>query len=618
MKIYDRITSVTIDGKDLPSRIDLGRFCFADSKKDLTNRNIDVGADKIIEQGLLEDANKSLQDLFYFFRDEMSKNTGFTINPLVQNVAENFPLNEFEILLEENLFHLEEISRHPHCLLQRTIEKVNVSRAKRIPARSYQNLASHTEDWLHKSIVNFEPRRILTEEMDSEYDVYENQVTVALLERCLLYLNKRTKQISDINDFLEKYEKLLSDRDDSKGWYEKIRRNLDLIGKVYEDEHYSDNKGKDVLNSTQNRLSRMSERLKALKGARLFVSINSRMVNSLMAEQDVRPTNVIANHRHYRYVRKLWLALNRIDRMKSEEERIGYEHEVIDGVRCYSMSLIVYVVKHMLGYEIKGSYDRWIANREFYPTIWFNVTKNATLRIKIGDYEIMLVVLCNPTELKDSDVSDSIYVLSLNLCCSSQHLIRISPYDVDSTERVAKVIKSYIIRNFVSKIRQNYEYAHILKDYVNNCIPTDYIEFHDDFTYSLTGILQCDKDLDMSAIIRKLQQNDRYLNRSRADEEMIQNSIKHLVNDIKQKSNDLSNSIYCLGCQNHNHINIIYLRNLKYIKCNECHFVLDSTTNRVVLKNTDEKYRRLSEDDWGMDYIEFEYNAPENQDRRIM
>lgn len=607
MKIYDRIISQYIDDKSLPRKIDLGRFYFADSKKDLTNSNINIGTEKIIEQSLLEDKNKSLQDLFYYFFEVTPKDTRFTIEPLIQNIENNLHLNEFETLLEKNLFHIEEIFRHPHCLLQRTIEKVNVSRAKKIPSRGYQNLASHTEDWLHKSIVNFEPRRILTEELDLEYDVYENQITMALLERCLQYLAKRTKQISDINYFLDKYEILLSDRDDSKGWYKKIERNLALIGKVYEDENYSDNKGKVSLTHTQNHLLIMSKRLKALKGSHLYVSVNSRMVNSLMSERDVRPTNVIVNHRHYRYVRELWSALNRVDKMKTEAERIENEYKVIDGVRCYAKTLIAYTVKNMLGYELKGSYDSWIAKHKHYPDISFNITENGTFKIKIKDYEIVFVALCNPTQLKDSDIllhSNSMYVLSFDLKSSSHRIIGISPYDVDSTERVAKVIKSYIIRTFVSKIKQNYEYAHILKDYASNCIPSEYIVFHDNFTYSLKGILQDDKDLDKPHIISKLLQNVTFFKRSRPDKNTIQNHMENLVNDIKKTSEDLSNSIYCLGCANH--ITHIYLKDLNYIECNVCHFVLDSSSKYIVFKNTDNKYANLTEEDWGMDYIKIE------------
>lgn len=204
MQIYDRLKSVQIDDKNLPSQIDLGRFYIVDTKEELTNRIINAGSDKIILQDLLDNKNKSLQDLFCYFHASTNESglSDFSVIPLIQSVKEKLFLNKFEELLEAKILHLEEIFRQPHYVLQRTIEKVNVSRAKRIPAKSYQNLASHTEDWLHKSIVDFKPRRILNEELDLDFDVYENQVSVALIERCLLYLNSRIQEVTTLETFL--------------------------------------------------------------------------------------------------------------------------------------------------------------------------------------------------------------------------------------------------------------------------------------------------------------------------------------------------------------------------------------------------------------------------------
>lgn len=223
MQVFDRLKSIAIDSSKLPNHIDLGRYFVVESGQDLTNRIVNVGVDKFISQELLESKNKSLQDLFCYFNAALLeiKDNDFAIIPLIQSVKDKLELNKFEELLESKVFHLEEIFRQPHYLLQRTIEKVNVSRAKRIPAKSYQNLASHTEDWLHKSIVDFKPRRILNEELDLQYDVYENQVTIALIERCLIYLNSRIHEVHDISNFLDEYYKLLEDRNDSAGWYKK-------------------------------------------------------------------------------------------------------------------------------------------------------------------------------------------------------------------------------------------------------------------------------------------------------------------------------------------------------------------------------------------------------------
>ena len=241
MKLYDRYIDRFVSETDLPNQIDFGRYYISGDgvqTKEITYSNFRTN--KAISQELLLEENKSVQDIFVDIAIDTEKagESNFTVIPLIRRIKNKLGLNEFEKLLYEKVFHLEEIFRVPHYLLEREIEKVHVSRAKRIPSKSYQYLASHTEDWIHKSIVSFKPSRILNEELELNFDIYENQLTVAFLERCLVYLNSRLKEIQDIKSFLAEYEKLLKNRNDQKGWYKKINRNLSLIGAVYEDDHF--------------------------------------------------------------------------------------------------------------------------------------------------------------------------------------------------------------------------------------------------------------------------------------------------------------------------------------------------------------------------------------------
>lgn len=602
MLIYDRLKSVQIDDKNLPSQIDLGRFYIVDTKEELTNRIINVGSDKIILQELLDNKNKSLQDLFCSFH--VSTNapgpSDFSVVPLIQSVKDKLSLNKFEELLESKILHLEEIFRQPHYVLQRTIEKVNVSRAKRIPAKSYQNLASHTEDWLHKSIVDFKPRRILNEELDLDFDVYENQVAVALIERCLLYLNSRIQEVHDIDDFLVEYGKLLSDRDDASGWYKKIERNLSLIGCVYEDDNYSGKiSRKDILSTTQQRLLQMSKRLKALQNSSLFSEVNHRMVMFHMSELDVKPTNVIANHRHYRYVRELWRALNTVDQEKSEAERIQYEQKVIDGVRCYAKAMISYIVKKILNYEIEGTYGKWTASHQHFPSIDFSETDRNLLSLSISGAKIYFLPICNPASFNDSELEKDIYVLSLNCKSSTEQLIRVSPYDADSVERLGRVIKSYILKAYLSKIKEQHEFQHMLKDYIY-CISSKEISIQNNYFYMFKGIPQL--DLEVSDVLERLSNDDNYNKRSRTDKDNIRSSMESLVGEINFKAKDLAKSIFCFDCLKP--IDKFHLKQLDHIVCS-CGFALDSSENRVLFHNIESKFSTLREEKWGMDYIAY-------------
>lgn len=605
MKVYDRYNGNLLDVDKLPEQIDLGRFVIPKTNEDITNRIINVGAERIIRQEILENDNKSLQSLFCQFYQFVTKaeTDSFDVKPIIQSVKSKLFLNRFESLLEEKLFHLEEIFRQPHYLLQRTIEKVNVSRAKRIPAKSYQNLASHTEDWLHKSIVNFKPHRILNEELDLLYDVYENQVTIALIERCLLYLNSRIKEVHDITEFLKDYSKILSDRDDSRGWYQKIERNLTLIGDVYEDQNYHQNTDRSsVLAQTQAKLLAMQRRLKALQSAAIYNEVNKRVVQSLMSEGDVRPTNVIANHKHYRYVRELWLELNTEDKEQSEKERNNYEQTVIEGIRCYAKALVAYIVKDVLGYDIVGSYVSWMATSDYYCSISME-ERNGAICLSIGKNEISFVTVANDSkESADNIRRKGLYILSLGNSKREGRIISISPYDADSVERVGRIIKEYILREFLASINTSFDYPQMLKDYVKyiNC---QYVVFNSNYSYSFKGIPQ--SDISDTDAVRGLEADDQFNRRSRPDRDAIRLNMKNLVTDINVNAGKVLSLIKCQNNDCHLDVHKQDAKQLEYLQCS-CGFVLDSTDGHVIFKNKDTRFEALSPADWGMDYVEFD------------
>ena len=602
MLLFDRYQGCSINSDDLPSEIDLGRYYISQTNEDITNRVINVGTDKIIRQGLLENENVGLQELFcqFYHLEKSATNDEFEVVPLAQCIKDKLFLNDFERTLEKELFHIEEIFRHPHYLLQRTIEKVNVSRAKRIPSKSYQNLASHTEDWLHKSIVDFKPRRILNEELDFLYDIYENQATVAFIERCLRYLGGRIKEIYDIKDFLVEYERILSDRDDEKGWFKKINRNLALIGEVYEDQynHRKYNRNNDLA-KTQERLSQVQKRLKALQRASLFDEVNKRHVQSLLTEKEIMPTNVMANHKHYRYVRELWRGLNNVSNERSDDELAKYEQEVIRGVRSYAKALITYTVRNTLEYNLTGNYSHWEARHDHYCKITMHEQDDSCIGLNVGGVDLRFVAIANDSSV-DSDiiVNRNLFLLSLGNSKKHERIISVSPYDADSVERVGAIIKSYIIKNLVSRLREKYAYPHQLRDFVT-CVNSEYVIFDNDFTYSFKGLAFT--EISPKSAIEILSQNEEYKKRSRSDRDEIRNGIESLVNDINKQSIRLFSQIVCFNCMNT--IPRRNLRQLSYIQC-DCGFILDSTGSRIIYKNKDEKYAELSNTDWGMDYVE--------------
>ena len=605
MKIFDRYKGALLDRDHLPENIDLGRFYIQETRQDLTNRLINVGEGRFIHQEILENQKKDIQSLFCLFlqQERESSKNDFGLKPIIQRIKSKLFLDDFEVFLEENLFHLEEIFQQPHYLLQKTIEKVNVSRAKRIPAKSYQHLASHTEDWLHKSIVDFKPRRILNEELELHYNVFENQITVALIERILRHIERRITHVEDLIKFLNKLTSTLTKQKKHVGWFQKNIRSLTLIGYAYEDQNYkNDTSDRKRLANTQKRLLEMQNRLKALQTKPLYKEISNRTVQTLVTKRDIRVTNVIANHKHYRYVRELWMRLNDVDGAMSESKLMEYEQDVISGVRSYAKILIAYVVKDVLGYEISGNYSSWNATKEYACDISLS-EKNGILSLHIGKRTIEFVAIANKCQIeKDELKKKNLYIMSLCEDDDNGTIVSIHPHDSDSVERVGRIIREYIIKDYLDRINEHFEYPQILKDYTKY-IESDYVIFDLNYTYSFTGIPQSDiNDVDA---IRGLESDDRFNHRSRPDRDLIRTNMKGLVSSINVNAKKILSLLVCQNIECQTHIQRRDAKQLEYLACS-CGFVLDSTGGHVIFRNKDSRYSGLTSEDWGMDYVEFD------------
>ncbi len=609
MKLFDRYTSRTVLKNDLPYQIDFGRFCIIDESeniKDLTYSNFQTR--KAIRQEILLDKNKGLQDIFIDISidTEKSDNNKFDVIPLIRRIRNKLGLNEFEKLLYDKLFHIEEIFRVPHYMLEREIEKVHVSRAKRIPSKSYQYLASHTEDWTHKSIVSFKPSRILNEELELNFNIYENQITIAFIERCLVYLNSRLKEIQDIKSFLAEYETLLKNRNDQKGWYKKIHRNLSLIGAVYEDDYFHGKRNDaSTLSSTEEVLNQIKKRLLQLKKSVLFELVNKRATKSI----SLRNTNVMVNHKHYRYVKTLWLELDKVKPEKSEAEKIKFEQDVIKGLRAYAKSLITYVLINNLDYEAYGNYSSFEAKHLHLIDVTFNESSKGIFEITIGEKKINIVVTGNLPENDDKLLSflktQNTYVLYYdeNQTLDNSTFIHINPLDPDSVERVAVLLRKYMLFGYLNNLSKEYKFKQLLKEYIQY-IPTEFLEF--DLTSYIYKFHSYPKtQLSYEEIKGKIEKDTLYKSKGRPDRENILNCVRELLNEIESNADSLRDDyLLCYNCGAK--IHSYNTEKLNYLKCiaHDCKCLIDSTNEEnVTLKIGDSRYGNLSKKEFGMDYF---------------
>jgi RNA polymerase-binding transcription factor DksA len=219
-----------------------------------------------------------------------------------------------------------------------------------------------------------------------------------------------------------------------------------------------------------------------------------------------------------------------------------------------------------------------------------------------------ITIANEPTEI--NLIAQDIIVLyfSENSKQINQRIIGINPLDPDSCERIAILIRKYIIINYLNNIRQEYKYAQILKDFIH-IFQNEFLQFNEEsYTYQFVKSPKTLSEEDVAKsekdVAEKLNQHPKYLNdKSRPHKEEIMKNVKKLVQAIYQNGRKLQNDyLYCLSCgkkiQSHS------LKELNYLQC--CDFVLDSTKfPNVIYKNTDKQFYNLRSEDWGMDSLDF-------------
>lgn len=606
MMLFDRYNGETVSEKDIPNQIDFGRYCFADNGKDITYSNFPTN--KAIKQDLLSDENKSIQDIFLDIAIDVAnaKENEFEVVPLIRKIKNKLYLNEFEKLLLDKLFHLEEIFRVPHYLLHREIEKVHVSKAKRIPSKSYQYLASHTEDWVHKSIVSFKPSRILHEELDLDYDIYENRLTIAFINRCLAYFRRRLKEVRDISIFYNLFLKLIETNFSKTIYSNKINRNLRLMGLANKlsqsDEEVKSNQ--DNLSNTKEIIEEIYKKIQLLKKKQLFELVNSRSSQGIT----LRDTNVLVNHKHYRYLKILWKELDNITHEDIIGEKLKHEQDVINGLRQYAKSIITYTLKDTLEFELKGTYQKFTGEHLFYDTIEL-IEDKSIFRIRIGRFEKRIIVIANEPEntreqfelLKKNNTV--LFYYSENPSNETLQTISINPLDPDSIERAGAFIKKFLLSSYSEKINRKFEFAHLLKEYVKY-IPDSHVSFNtSDYTFSFHSYPK--SELKEDDIKKQFETDTLFAKKSRPDKDNVYRELSNLISEINQKAEELKNKyLHCFSCgtefQSYN------ITELNYMKCPSCNALYDNSSDKeITLRIDDARYNSLENKDFGMDYISF-------------
>lgn len=313
------------------------------------------------------------------------------IVPLVPGMSEAVEILPLEKKIRESFGHLESVCTKPRAHLHVEVERVNIAKARRVPASAPAYLAAHTEDWDRPLLKGVLPKRVLAEVRHDQVDIYENRVAARLVDNLLFYLQRRIQIVS-------KLLKVFADKENysskAGGTYMRQSRILELWGNSIDS-----NEGRKKAEGTLKKLEWLKYKLMGLMDSPLYREVPKR---SYVATT-LRMTNILANDQHYRHVAELWTewSMSGFSRSKSPKEVYSTYQELCSGLDRFATLLIVRAL-HALGY---APADDALA-KTIFPGCMFPIVGNGirfdfswesdgTVSINLGKIRLRFIAFAN-------------------------------------------------------------------------------------------------------------------------------------------------------------------------------------------------------------------------------
>ena len=470
MVVFDRVLNKEVLISKIESPIVLGRYIFSEDNSinllngckikkqdflvphkslegEFNNKKIYFQENELLNETISSLVKHSLMDVSeeLEYTDDLSNLS--EVNILLRNFDERLKISEFELFIQNKLFHIEEVCRQPSYHLKREITKLNVSRAKRIPVKAINYLAAHTEDWSRRKIRSVEPRKVLTEIIDYNLEIYENQVTVRFIDKLLVYFSHRmVNEIDVIDSFIENIEQIIISRSNAgkkKYLYKKLDNDYKKLGKAVSSIEASRIKVEKI----KIFISSIQMRLFGLLKSDLYLS-NSRQ--SVSISQKLKRTNLFDNHQHYRFVKVLWDKFHTqdvVDYSRKSKENQDLVKSFVD----YSWVLFLRAF-YRLGYINLQVVNNSVVvlNNETIPNVKIRLVRDDQQIIKVTFNEEKALSFVSIPSTKDNfniypKENNNIFYFTLVGSDVRDNIIKISPTSINSEERIAKVLFKHIL-----------------------------------------------------------------------------------------------------------------------------------------------------------------------------
>ncbi len=381
--------------------------------------------------------------------------------PLVPRIDKRVRLQPLDKKALAQLPHLQHVCHHPRLLLRIEEERLPVARARRIPIRAAASLVAHPGDWEHRTIRSIQPTRVLAVRVEDEWNLYENRMAARLVDHLLAWTGSRV-------DELQRLQKLADDGrgfdDEARGSRFRGARLYELWGKFFVDDALTRE-----LARTLEALERLQRALQALLDSALYRAIPRRAFVPVA----LVPTNILVNDPHYRKVAALWRAWVRHGHAPgSTREDLRLQRQA--DCRCFDAFALLVVVQalHGLGYEagpeaVLPGGPVELRGRLGQATL---AATGGVLRLEIQGEALRLTSVLAPVDREDATATweqirsgadrpgDTVVLLhghpedierldprtAMALGgWERPRVLPISPWSLDSVERVARVIRAW-------------------------------------------------------------------------------------------------------------------------------------------------------------------------------
>jgi len=261
------------------------------------------------------------------------------LSPVMRNLDTRARLQPFDKDIARGLGYLHRVCTRPRLHLKSEEERVPTSRARRLNSHATTFLAAHTEDWEARTVLGVRPKRLLANIIEDQWDIYENRVAVRLVD---LLLRDVVERISEVQDVLNLYQRVIHEMSASpEGTHWRRNRLYQLWGLQLEDTE----QGRSTAEKTLIELERIRRALLSLKDSPLYRAIPPRA----QVPTELRRTNILLNDPSYREVAWLWRrrAHWKRPRKESPKQQLARQRLLHQGVEAYGILLVCRALKQL-------------------------------------------------------------------------------------------------------------------------------------------------------------------------------------------------------------------------------------------------------------------------------